>query len=92
MSSIRMILSPYTAIEINKFNKMMYDKYYLEFYSDKLELFCTVCGKKVFASESTSKSGENLHCMDCHSFVKAFEERFKIEKEEGKKNEDWSQH
>lgn len=88
MSDIRMILSAYTAVEINKFNKMMYDKYTAEFYSDKLELFCTVCGKKVTASESTSKNGVNLHCMNCHKFVSAFEERFKIEKEEGMKDED----
>ena len=88
MSDIKMILSPYTAIEINKFNKMMYNKYMEEFYNDKLDLFCTVCGKKVTASESTSKNGVDLHCMNCHKFVSAFEERFKIEKEEGKKDED----
>ena len=85
MTDFRCILSPYTAFEINKFNKMMYDKYFEEFYDDTLDLFCTVCGKKVFASESTSKNGVNLQCMDCHSFVARLEEINKMK--EGKKDE-----
>ena len=86
MSDIRMILSPYTAVEINKFNMMMYNKYFKEFFDDELELFCTVCGKKVTASESTSKNGENLHCMNCHKFVSQFDKIIKLKA--GENNED----
>lgn len=56
--------------QIDKHNAYIFDNFTEEFMSDRKEVYCTICFKTCYASDSVSDQGHCLMCMSCYRKIR----------------------